>query len=1269
MKNILQYIFLQRKTSLLLIFMLFFGVSEVVAQCPSTAELSQSFCDTQGPTVGNLVATDNGGGIAWFNTATSTTPIPFGTGLINNKIYYLDNSTGNCGSRTAVTVSIYTAPTGLNFQGICVANQNEATIALLSAVGNEVQWYSTPFNGSPLSSTTVLTSGTIYYAGQTNPITGCFTSRLAVFVMVNIVTVPTGEPLQSFCNDIENPPTVNDLVASGANNWYLTNSSALVLAPTTPLVDGQTYYGTTVSAPCESAERLEVLVSLEPENEAGESADFTICATDLPSSPDINLFENVLGTPSNLGTWTGPVTTTNGNLGTLDISSLAEVGSPYVFTYTVTTSASCPPAVATVTITVEPLLDAGVDGTVTLCESDSIIDLFTTLGGTPDLGGTWSPSLGSGSGVFDPSVDLAGVYTYTLAAISCLPASATVTVSIIESLDPGISSSVTFCESDTTTNLFTILGGTPDLGGVWSPTLTSNTGVFDPSVDLAGVYTYTLIGTSPCPPVFSTVNVTVEPLLNAGIDNVVTFCENASPTDLFTVLGGNPETGGTWSPALASGTGVFDPSIDLAGSYTYTITSTSSCPSAAATITVSIIESLDEGISGAVTFCENASAVDLFTILGGTPDLGGIWSPMLASGTGIFDPSTDLSGVYTYTLIGTSPCLPVFSTVNVTVEPLLDAGIDNAVAFCESASVTDLFTLLGGSPDEGGIWSPALVSGTGVFDPSIDLAGSYTYTLTSTSSCPSDSATITVSILESLYAGISGEITFCESDLATDLFTILGGNPDIGGTWSPALTSGTGVFDPSVDLAGVYTYMVPGTANCPPDSSTVTVTINPLFDAGNDGNVTFCLNASSADLFTFLGGNPDTGGVWSPALASGTGVFNPLIDLPGIYTYTLTGFCPTDSATVTVAISPSLNAGTNGTITLCENAASLDLFTLLGGNPDLGGVWSPALTSGTGVFDPSIDAGGIYTYTLAGTLACPSDSAAVTVTVDALPTITLATIAVGAICLNSDWTIVLTDASNLSNGSYQLLYTISGAITFTNTISVVFTNGTASFIIPANVLNTVGTSTLTISPLQSNSGNSCGVSSHFFDAKSFTIDVVASPTFTGTNEFCEDDNATVGDLSSGIVEPQSIIWYNAPMNGTAYADTDVLIDGTSYYAVIVSPAGCESTTRLEVTVTVKNCDVTTIIIPDGFSPNGDGINDAFVIKNIRILYPNFTIEIYNRWGNVLFEGNATQPDWNGSSDKGIKIGGNEVPVGVYFFILNFNDGVKKEIQGRVYLSR
>ncbi|MBC8882874.1 hypothetical protein H9X57_04275 [Flavobacterium piscinae] len=425
-------------SKLLLIALLLTG-SSVIAQCPTVTNLSQTFCDIQSPTIASLQAIDNGGGVAWFATDSSTTPLAPGLGLVNGEDYFADSSGGNCGTRIRVVVTIYSAPTGQNFQGVCVDFPSQATIASLIAIGNNVQWYNVPSGGSPLAQSTILVPNTIYYASQTNPDTGCQTSRLSVFVSVGVVPVPNGDAIQTFCQNFSNPPTVADLNASGNNNWYLTSSSALPLELNTPLIDGQTYYATTVDPPCESDERLEVLVSIQPQNNAGSNGFVSFCEDDLASTNFVDLFDFLGGTPFNTGVWTGPFITSNGSLGTLDLTLLSLSGSPYVFTYTVESSTECPPASATVTVTINPIPNAGTDNSIVLCETSPAVDLFTQLGNSPETGGTWSPALASGTGVFDPSQDAAGgVYTYTLIGTPpCANSTASVTVTVNPTPNPG----------------------------------------------------------------------------------------------------------------------------------------------------------------------------------------------------------------------------------------------------------------------------------------------------------------------------------------------------------------------------------------------------------------------------------------------------------------------------------------------------------------------------------------------------------------------------------------------------------------------------------------------------------------------------------------------------------------------------------------------------------------------------------------------------------------------------------------------------------------
>ncbi len=90
-------------------------------------------------------------------------------------------------------------------------------------------------------------------------------------------------------------------------------------------------------------------------------------------------------------------------------------------------------------------------------------------------------------------------------------------------------------------------------------------------------------------------------------------------------------------------------------------------------------------------------------------------------------------------------------------------------------------------------------------------------------------------------------------------------------------------------------------------------------------------------------------------------------------------------------------------------------------------------------------------------------------------------------------------------------------------------------------------------------------------------------------------------------------------------------------------------------------------IPEGFSPNEDLVNDVFFIRGI-LKYPKNSIEIFNRWGNLVFEAAPYINQWDGTTKIGLNVGSDELPVGTYFYILNLGDGTDI-IKGTIYLNR
>ena len=99
-----------------------------------------------------------------------------------------------------------------------------------------------------------------------------------------------------------------------------------------------------------------------------------------------------------------------------------------------------------------------------------------------------------------------------------------------------------------------------------------------------------------------------------------------------------------------------------------------------------------------------------------------------------------------------------------------------------------------------------------------------------------------------------------------------------------------------------------------------------------------------------------------------------------------------------------------------------------------------------------------------------------------------------------------------------------------------------------------------------------------------------------------------------------------------------------------------------------------LLIPEGFSPNGDSINDTFEIPGLGYLFPNFELEIFNRYGNKVFKysnESRTEPLWwDGFSDGRLTLGSNNIlPTGTYYYVLYFNQDNIKPLTNWIYLNR
>ncbi|MFN5371542.1 MAG: Ig-like domain-containing protein [Bacteroidia bacterium] len=117
--------------------------------------------------------------------------------------------------------------------------------------------------------------------------------------------------------------------------------------------------------------------------------------------------------------------------------------------------------------------------------------------------------------------------------------------------------------------------------------------------------------------------------------------------------------------------------------------------------------------------------------------------------------------------------------------------------------------------------------------------------------------------------------------------------------------------------------------------------------------------------------------------------------------------------------------------------------------------------------------------------------------------------------------------------------------------------------------------------------------------------------------------------------------------------------GLTQIEVVATNGDCESRDTLNITVSSADspeCRNNEIVVPKGYSPNGDGTADFFVIENLN--GRNAQLQIFNRWGQMVYESDAYQNDWNGTANKGIVLFGEQLPEGTYYYLLNIEGEVE-----------
>lgn len=862
-----------------------------------------------------------------------------------------------------------------------------------------------------------------------------------------------------------------------------------------------------------------------------------------------------------------------------------------------------------------------------ICIGDCIDLTATAWGGTAPYSYSWSGGVGSGAGPHTVCPTTTTTYSVTATDASAAPPGTdniTITVVPLPSMPPDF----TICQSASPVSL----SATP-AGGFWfGPGIYDSTSnIFDPTwVTGTRTLTYRYNGCE------NTMNVTVTPM-SAGLPQAA--CPGSAPFNLM----GSP-AGGTWggSGVINPATGLFDPSVVGVGTH-LVYYSNGVCPNDTTYVNIQNIS-----IPTDDTICQNLSPFSL-----SFSPIGGVWSGtgIINSYWGIVNPRACALGANNliYTVHGCADTF-VLTTIGVNAGPDITA--------CPTQTP---FNLSGATPTGGFYWGTGIIDSiNGTFNPGFAGGAAFSpYIYYNYMGC------VDTMRVFNYYTRLTEDSIgpFCPYDAYYVLDYTNTGRSPYGGVWSGTgitVSASNGRFDPVVAGSGMHKlyYTMNGCADslyaqvfsnpnlrdtvvCERQSPFIlphgTTTgiwggagiINPLsglFSASVATVGTHTINyATNEGCFYNLNVQVDTnvraslsgftdalcfndtllmftaspaGGVWS-SNASG-GMINPYYLGSGSHTvsYTVgTGDCSaTASSSFNIRDTLRIEGNFQDTTLCASNRIRMEAFANGGDLSNYFFVWNDSMGTGTiQIIEPDVSA----SYTVTVSDGC-SQEVSTTFNVQVQSAMSIQFSQSDKICFNDlGWAA----ASVSPSGNYSFHWS----------------NGS----VDDSIIDLAGYYyQLTVTDLNSNCQLTDEVMIPSFER--IIADFITSPN--GQCASLLDPNIQFIDQSIGGVEGG---WIFGDDNDLIYTPgqnpTHTYRDSGTYtvYLFIKNEGGCSDRVSLDVCIDPIN----RIFAPTAFSPNNDGVNDVFNIKTVGA--ENEVLQIFNRWGELVYETNNLKFGWDG----------------------------------------
>jgi gliding motility-associated-like protein len=578
---------------------------------------------------------------------------------------------------------------------------------------------------------------------------------------------------------------------------------------------------------------------------------------------------------------------------------------------------------------------------------------------------------------------------------------------------------------------------------------------------------------------------------------------------------------------------------------------------------------------------------------------------------------TDLCpGTYTVTITDNNGCTNTASVTLTEPNPIL-ANESLVLPSCNQCNGSITLAPSGGIGPYSFNWS----SGQST-NPITNLcAGAYTVTITDNATGCSVVTPIALSNSNAPDANVTATPISCNSVCDGELTSApTGGTAPYNFLWNP-----TGQTTPTATglCVGVYTLEVTDDVGC--IGVSIDTLIEPLpFNANIVSDDISCngLCDGWAVVNPIGGTTPYQIAVWTPGNTAIDSITNLCAGTYFVSVADANGCNATDSVVITEPTAITISS-TSVDVTCSSNCDGSANVTPTGGVGPYTYSWMPG---GQSTANPTDLCLGLNTVTVTDQNGCTMDEIITTAATD---TIDAQTEADFNACIGTPFDLNGISTGNVTNVEWFVLPgMVSIGTTDTLTINPTVTGTTLYVFEASGACNDFDTIAVTIEDLP------------IIDA--------------GLDVTIVEETSTVLNATGGI----TYVW--TPSTGlndsTISNPTATPLVTTTYYVTGTNASGCMATDSVKVTV------IPTIQFPDGITPNGDGKNDTWVIDYIQE-YPDAVVEIYNRWGELLFHSDDYQNDWNGTYN------GENLPIGTYYFIIDLHDGKTEPFTGPLTVLR